>query len=68
MAQRSLAGRFIIRVDGSLKTYLDFNDIPSKIEDIVSFEPDVPLGPHTPEEHAEIERWQYRLEILMRRS
>ncbi len=68
MVQGRLSGTFIMRVEGSQKTYTDYADIPSKIEDIILFEPDVPSGPHTPEEHAEIERWQYRLEVLMRRS
>ncbi|MAW05235.1 MAG: hypothetical protein CL918_01625 [Deltaproteobacteria bacterium] len=68
MVQGILKGRFVVRVEGGLKTYTDYNEIPSIIEDIISFEPDVPTGPHTPEEHAAIEHWQYRLQLLMRRA
>ncbi len=68
MVQGILKGRFVVRVEGGLKTYNDYNEIPSNIEDVISFEPDVPLGPHTPEEHEEIEHWQYRLQLLMRRA
>ena len=68
MVQGSLEGVFIIRVDGSLKTYNHYNQIPIFIDEIVTFEPNVPVGPHSPEEHEFIELWEYRLHILMRRS
>ena len=64
MVKGDKKGKFVILVNGCLKTYFDYDEIPNKFESLVSFEPDVPTGPHTYEEHAEIEHWNYRLQRL----
>ncbi len=67
MVKGDTLGRFTVSVNGCLQTYNDFNDIPNRIESILHFEPNVPTGPHTMAQHAEIEHWNYRLQMLMAR-
>ena len=47
MVKGDKKGKFVIVVNGCLKTYFDYDEIPNKFESLVSFEPDVPSGPHT---------------------
>ena len=68
MQSGGLEGRFVVRVDNCLKTYTRYDLIPNRIEDIIHFEPKVPKGPHSEIEHEEIEKWQYRLNLLIART
>lgn len=60
--------KFVIIVDGVVKTYTNYNDIPNRIDHVIEFLPEVPLGPHTDEQHVEIESWSQRLDELIRRE
>jgi hypothetical protein len=60
-----LTGRFVFRVAGVARTYRRWKDVPLAFEEVIAFQPDIPLPPHTPEQHAEIERWQARLRWLL---
>ena len=68
MLKTRAEGRFTIRLNGCLQTYTRFSDIPPHFEELINFEPRIPLGPHTPQQHAEIELWEYRLQLLQRRT
>lgn len=59
---------FQILIDGRLETYDDFDKIPAEFDNVISFKPFIPEGPHTHEEHSEIELWNDRLKELMRRE
>lgn len=61
----ALTGRFVFRVAGVPRTYRCWLDIPMAFEELIAFEPDIPPPPHTPEQHAEIERWEARLRWLL---
>lgn len=63
----TLSGRFMFRIAGALRTYRDWRDCPFLFDELVAFEPDVPPPPHTPEQHAEIEDWEARLQLLIKR-
>ena len=65
MAER-LTGSFVFRVAGVLRTYRDWRLCPAAFDDLIAFEPDISPPPHTPEQHAEIERWEARLQQLLR--
>ena len=60
--------RFVVRVAGHLVTYDRFEDIPSVIDHVIEFRPEVPPGPHTHAQHEEIDAWNDRLQELMRRE
>lgn len=57
--------RFDLIVDGVLRSYQRWEDLPELFDHVVRFEPDIPPAPHTAEQHAEIEAWPARLQQLM---
>ncbi|MGB1197167.1 MAG: hypothetical protein ACPG3W_10855 [Synechococcus sp.] len=62
-----LTGRFVFRVAGVARTYRHWDEVPIAFEEVIAFQPDIPLPPHTPEQHAEIEAWDARLQELLRK-
>ena len=60
-------------VDGEVVTVNRYEDIPEKFEHVIKFLPDVPEpegggGNHTDEQHAEMARWNGRLQALMEKE
>ena len=64
----TLTGEFIIRINGLIKTYNNFDDIPNSFEHVISFKPDYPEGPHTEEEHNHMESFNGKLQELLSRA
>lgn len=58
--------RFVVMRRGKLETYTEFEDIPKDFEHVIEFAPEVPPGPHTDQQHDEIDQWNDRLQQLMR--
>ena len=52
--------------NGSLETYTEFAAIPRDFEHVIEFVPEIPPGPHTDQQHEEIDGWNDRLQELMR--
>jgi hypothetical protein len=52
--------------DGRLETYTEFEAIPQDFEHVIEFRPEIPPGPHTDQQHEEIEQWNDKLQELMR--
>jgi hypothetical protein len=63
-----MAHRFDIILDGRIQTYTRFEDIPGAFEHLVAFLPEIPPGPHTHEQHVEIEAWHDKFNQLMGRT
>lgn len=59
--------KFTIKIGKDLHTYSNFEDIPDKIDHVISFLPEIPPEPHTDEQHAEIDKWPGRLKELQGR-
>lgn len=59
---------FVIMIDGKLVTFDRYEDIPEKFENVIKFLPYCPPGPHTEEQHEEIDKWNDKLQELMRRE
>ena len=55
-------------VNGELKTYDNYEDIPEEFEHVIKFLPDIPSAPHTEEDHAEMAIWNTRLQELMEKE
>ena len=60
-------------VNGEVVTVNRYEDIPEKFEHVIKFLPDVPDpegedGNHTDEQHAEMARWNGRLQALMEKE
>ena len=60
--------RFVVLVDGELRTYDDVSSIPAVIDNIIEFSPHFPDGPHTEEQHHEISQWNEVLKELLTRE
>lgn len=60
--------KFVLIVNGKLETYNNFEDIPENFDHVIEFIPEIPDGPHTDEQHEEIEQWNQRLRQLMEKE
>ena len=63
-----MKGLFVILLDGDLITYTNYDDIPDSFDNLVRYEPEYPEGPHTEEEHEEMDRMTDRLYDLLSRE
>jgi len=63
-----MRGVYIIKVGRELFTYDDFYDIPDVFDRVIKFAPEYPEGPHTDEQHEEMETYNGKLQELMKRE
>lgn len=63
-----MSSEFVILSEGKLYTYENYDDIPQKFDNLIKFSPEIPLSPHSHEEHEEIESWQEKFKDLMQRE
>lgn len=63
-----MAHKFVILRKGILETYDKYEDIPLEFENVIQFLPEIPPGPHTHEQHEEIDTWNDKLKELMKRE
>ena len=63
-----MAHEFVILLNGELKTYNNFDDIPKKIDNVIKFLPEIPEPPHTHNQHEEMSVWNDRLKELLKRE
>ena len=63
-----MKGKFVIKIGSELVTYNNYDDIPTKFDNVISFEPDAPESPHSEEDHEEMETYNTKLQELMRRE
>lgn len=63
-----MAHKFQILLDGELKTYDKYEDIPESFDNLIQFLPEIPPGPHTDEQHEEIDQWMVKFAELMKRE
>ena len=61
-------GEDIILVDGRVKTYTNWEDLPSSFENIIKFNPTPPKEPHSKEDHEYIKTFDDKLHELMDRE
>jgi hypothetical protein len=57
--------KFVIMVEGELRTYINYDDIPDNFDHVIEFIPEIPDGPHTEEQHEEMSKWNQRLQLLI---
>jgi hypothetical protein len=62
-----MAHEFVVKRNGQLETYTEYDDIPNDIDTVINFLPEIPEPPHTHEQHEEIDKWNGRLQELMKR-
>ena len=59
---------FVLLVNGELRTYSKFEDIPEKFDNVIKFLPEIPEPPHTEHQHEEMDVWNDRLKELLSRE
>ena len=57
--------KFVVMKNNEMQTYTDYDAIPNNFDHVIEFLPEVPEGPHTEEQHEEIEQWNRKLQKLM---
>ena len=60
--------KFVILIGSTLYTYENYEDIPKSFDNVIEFKPWIPDGPHTHDQHDEIESWNDKLKELMKRE
>jgi len=63
-----MRNEFVVLVDGEIKTYRRFEDIPEKIDNVIKFSPKVPKAPHNQHQHDEMSVWNEKLKELLARE
>ena len=63
-----MAHEFVVLINGELKTYNNFDDIPEKIDNVIKFLPEIPEPPHTHDQHEEMGVWNDKLKELLKRE
>ena len=63
-----MKGKFVIKIGSAIVTYEEFDDIPMEFDNLISFKPDAPEPPHSEEDHKEMEKYNEKLQELMRRE
>jgi hypothetical protein len=56
---------FVIIRRGILETYNNYEEIPQDLDHIIKFLPYIPDGPHSDDQHEEIDSWNYKLQRLV---
>lgn len=63
-----MKGHFVIRDQGELFEFNDFDNIPLEFDHVIAFEPEEIPPPHTPEQHQQMESYNNKLQELMTRE
>lgn len=63
-----MAHKFKILLNGKVMEYENYEDIPESFDNLIAFIPDIPPGPHTDEQHEEIEDWMRKFAEVMKRE
>ena len=61
-------GDFVVRVDGEIQSYTDYNDVPQEVEAVIKFVPNIPAEPHTLQQHEDISKWNQEMLGLVERA
>ena len=61
-----MAHEFVLLINGELKTFTEYDDIPEQFDNVIKFLPDVP---HEEVDHSgEHNIWNDRLQVLMQKE
>jgi hypothetical protein len=60
-----MKGVFEFLIHGKIETFYDYREIPENFDHVIKFIPEVPEGPHTHEQHEEMDQWNNRLQELI---
>ena len=58
----------LIRDDNKILSYTKLEDVPQSFDHLIKFDVAIPEGPHTPEQHKEIEKSQKWFQDIFKRG
>lgn len=61
-----MTSKFVVKRNGVLEEYSDFNKIPWDFDHLICFKPELPPLPHTEEEHKLLNEWNNKLQALIK--
>lgn len=61
-------GAYVVLVDGELMEFGHWDEIPAEVDAIIKFLPDIPPGPHTHEQHEQLDRLTEIFHSFMQRE
>jgi hypothetical protein len=61
-------GEFVVLIGNKLHTFTKYEDIPDTFDNLIKFKPKQLDGPHTHEEHEEMNNWNEKLQFLMEKE
>lgn len=61
-----MSHEFIVKKNGIIEIYTQYEDIPLDFDHIIKFKVEIPDEPHSEVEHEEIEKWNDRLQTLIK--
>lgn len=60
-----MAHRFVVKINNDIMEFSQYEDVPAQFDHLLAFQPEIPPGPHTDEQHQEIEAWLPKFKKLM---
>lgn len=60
--------RFVIMRRDVIEIYDRYDDIPDDLDHVIEFLPEIPPGPHTQQQHEEIDAWLGLFNRLMEKA
>ena len=60
--------RFVIMRRDVIEVYDRYDDIPDDLDHVIEFLPEIPPGPHTQQQHEEIDAWLGLFNRLMEKA
>jgi hypothetical protein len=59
---------FKVLIGENIHVFNRYEDIPMEFDNLIEFLPEIPPGPHTHEQHEEIDSWHDKFKELMKRE
>ena len=63
-----MAHQFVVLIGNTLHEFDKYEDIPDSFDNVIKFIPEIPDGPHTHDQHDEIDTWNDKLAELLKRE
>lgn len=63
-----MKGLYKVLLNNEILEFHNIEDIPETFDNLIEFNPEYPLGPHTDEEHAQMDRMTDVLSELLQRE
>jgi len=63
-----MKGVYKVLINQEVKTFYEYDNIPSEFDNLIMFAPEIPEGPHTDEEHEMIEQLNDKMKDVMARE